>query len=110
MSSLKGSLAATFNQLAGQPWVDWTFMLGMLLVGTALVLGVALRAAAVGGSLIMALMWLSSLPLQNHPFVDEHVIYACCLWLLALAGAEHVWGLGRIWSTFGIAKKLVWLR
>lgn len=110
LSSLKGSLAATFHPLVGQPWVDWTFMLGMLLVGTALTLGIALRAAAVGGSLIMALMWLSSLPLQNHPFVDEHVIYACSLWVLALAGAGHVWGMGRIWSTRSLAKKLGWLR
>ena len=110
LSSLKGSLSATFNQLAGQPWVDWTFMLGMLLVGVALVLGIALHAAALGGSLTMALMWLSSLPLQNHPFVDEHIIYACCLWVLALAGAGHTWGLGRIWSTFTITKKVIWLR
>lgn len=110
LSSLKGPLAATFHPLVGQPWVDWTFMLGMLLVGTALILGIALRAAAVGGSLIMALMWLSSLPLQNNPIVDEHVIYACSLWVLALAGAGHAWGVGRIWSTRSLAKRLSWLR
>lgn len=110
LSSLKGSLSMTFHPLVGQPWVDWMFMVGMLTVGTALTLGIAMRAAAVGGSMIMALMWLSSLPLQNHPFVDEHVIYACSLWVLVLAGAGHVWGWGGIWSTRSIAKKLSWLR
>lgn len=110
LGSLKGSLAATFHPLVGQPWVDWTFMVGMLLVGVGLVLGIALRAAAVGGSLIMALMWLTSLPLQNHPFVDEHIIYACSLWVLSLADAGNVWGFGRAWSTHTIPKRLPWLR
>lgn len=110
LGSLKGSLAAMFGPMAGQPWVDWMFMLGMLLVGTALVLGIAMRPAAVGGSMIMILMWLSSLPLQNHPFVDEHVIYACSLWVLALAGAGHMWGLDGPWSRNSLPKKLPWLR
>ncbi|EMY35122.1 DoxX family protein [Arthrobacter crystallopoietes BAB-32] len=110
LGSLEGAFAGAFQPLAGQAWVDWSFMLGMLAVGSALILGIGLRAAAVGGTLIMGLMWLSSLPLKNHPVVDEHAIYASALWLLALAGAGQVWGLGKAWSRLPIVQRIGWLR
>jgi thiosulfate dehydrogenase (quinone) large subunit len=99
LGSLDGALAPVFTVLAGQGWVDVAFMLGMLAVGSALVLGVALPAAAAGGTIIMALMWLTSLPLSNHPLIDEHVIYAAALWVLAATGAGHTWGLARLGAT-----------
>lgn len=95
LGSLDGALAPAFTALAGQGWVDITFMFGMLAVGSALVLGVALPAAAAGGTIIMALMWLTSLPLANNPLIDEHVIYAAALWVLAATGSGHTWGLAR---------------
>lgn len=98
LGSVKGWFAGPFTTLAREPWVEWSFMLGLLLVGTALVLGVALRAAAVGGTLLMALMWLSSLPLKNHPVIDDHVIYAAVIIALAATGAGATWGLARTWE------------
>jgi thiosulfate dehydrogenase [quinone] large subunit len=98
LGSLKGSLAGAFQPLAGNPTVDAAFMLGLLLVGTALVLGVALRAAAFGGSLLMLLMWLSALPIKTNPVLDEHVIYAAAIIALAAAGAGNTWGFGRRWT------------
>ncbi|GAA3680680.1 DoxX family membrane protein [Arthrobacter ginkgonis] len=99
LGNLEGTLAPVFGALAGQAWVDVSFMLGMLAVGAALVLGIALRAAAVGGTLIMGLMWLSALPLANNPLVDEHLIYAAALWVLAAARAGRTWGLARTWES-----------
>lgn len=98
LGSLKGSLAGAFQPLAGNPAVDAAFMLGLLLVGGALVLGVALRAAAVGGTALMLLMWLSSLPLKTNPVLDEHVIYAAAMFALAATGAGNAWGFGRQWG------------
>jgi thiosulfate dehydrogenase (quinone) large subunit len=98
LGSLEGSLAGAFQPLAGHPAVDAAFMLGLLLVGGALVLGIALRAAAVGGSALMLLMWLSSLPLKTNPVLDEHIIYAAAMIALAAAGAGRVWGFGRTWE------------
>jgi thiosulfate dehydrogenase [quinone] large subunit len=98
LSSLQGSLAGAFQPLAGNPVVDAAFMLGLLLVGAALFLGVALRAAAVGGSVLMLLMWLSSLPIKTNPVLDEHIIYAAAMIALAAAGAGNTWGFGRRWS------------
>lgn len=110
LTSLNGPAAGALQPLAGQTWVDVVFMLGMLLVGSALILGVALRAAAVGGTLMMAMLWLSALPGKNNPFVDEHVIIAVCLWVLVLAGAGRVWGLDRVWVSLARRPRLGWLR
>lgn len=98
LGSLKGWLAGAFHALAGNPAVDIAFMLGLLLVGAALVLGVALRAAAVGGTALMLLMWLSALPIKTHPVLDEHIIYAAAVIALAATGAGKVWGFGRSWT------------
>ena len=76
----------------------WAFMAGLLFVGLALVLGVALRAAAVGGTALMVLMWLSALPIKSNPAVDEHIIYAAAMIAVAAAGAGRSWGLGPRWE------------
>lgn len=97
LSSLKGWFAGSFQILAGNPVVDAAFMLGLLLVGVALVLGVALRAAAVGGTALMLLMWLSALPIKTNPILDEHLIYAAAMIALAAAGAGRIWGFELRW-------------
>lgn len=98
LGSLKGALAGAFQPLAGNPVVDAAFMLGLLLVGAALVLGIALRAAAAGGTALMLLMWLSSLPIKTNPVIDEHIIYAAAMVALAASGAGNVWGLAGRWK------------
>lgn len=70
-------------------------MAGTLLIGAAPVLGVAMWAAAIGECVLLGALWLSSLPLQQHPFADEHLIYAVALRVLALTDAGRVGGLGR---------------
>src|SRR5690242_5997576 len=41
-----GPLQGFFRDIAGAPWADWAFMLGLLGIGLALVLGIGLRIAA----------------------------------------------------------------
>ncbi|MEV8633969.1 hypothetical protein AB0395_20145 [Streptosporangium sp. NPDC051023] len=92
------SLGGLFSGLAGQAWVDWLFMLGLLGVGAALVLGAGLRVAAVAGTLLLVLMWAAELPLATNPFVDDHLIYAIVLVGLALANAGETLGIGAWWG------------
>ena len=54
-----GPLRSTFHSMAGDAWVNWLFMLGLLGIGVALLAGVALRVAAVAGVAVLALMWLA---------------------------------------------------
>ena len=39
-------------------------------------------------------MWSASLPLTTNPFLDDHLIYALFLVLLALIGAGNTLGFG----------------
>lgn len=96
-----------FTALAGQGWVDWLFMLGLLGIGLALVLGVALRLAAISGSILLVLMWLALLPLENNPLIDDHIIYAVALGVVALSQREL--SLVDWWLSIDYVKKNKWL-
>ena len=104
-----GPLESTFHDIAGAAWADWLFMLGLLAIGVAVTAGVALRAAAVAGTVMMALMWVAEWPLARHltggdptgstnPLIDSHVISAVALIVVALTYAGTTWGLGKRWA------------
>jgi len=79
-----GPLATLFQSLAGHGWVDWMFMLGLLCVGITLLLNRYVLWGAVAGIAMLVLMWLATFPPENNPLVDEHIVYAIVLFLLAL--------------------------
>ncbi|MGF0117184.1 hypothetical protein ACQFYA_12790 [Promicromonospora sp. Marseille-Q5078] len=93
-----GPLAGFYQGLAGQAWVDWVFMIGLLGIGMALLLGIGMRIAAVAGALMLVLMWSAVLPPENNPFMDDHLIYALVLVALALGDAGRTLGLGARWQ------------
>ncbi len=97
----------TFVSLAGQPWVDWLFMLGLLGIGVALTLGIGLRIAAVTGTILLYLMWIAEVPLANNPVIDDHIIYALVLWVVAFGRRE--WSLTDWWLSNKAVKKQPWL-
>jgi thiosulfate dehydrogenase [quinone] large subunit len=116
-----GPLQGTFHTLAGTTFADWTFMAGLLGIGIALLLGVALRVAATSGGLMMLLMWAAEWPLATHtaagapsmstnPIVDYHIVYALALLALAATYAGNTWGLGKLWAKLPIVNHHPWLR
>lgn len=105
-----GPFASTYQDLAGQAWADWLFMLGLLGIGVALMLGVATRIAAASGALLLVLMWSAVLPPENNPFLDEHLIYALVLVMLALTAAGRFLGLGSWWESLPLVRKQPALR
>ena len=100
-------MALFFSGLAGLAWVDWLFMLGLLGIGSALILGIGLRIAAVSGTILLAMMWMAKNPLENNPIIDEHLIYAVMLWVFALSRRE--WSLANWWLSQKFVKKQQWL-
>ncbi|MEU3192246.1 hypothetical protein ABZ686_16805 [Streptomyces sp. NPDC006992] len=116
-----GPLEEVFHSWAGAAWADWLFMLGLLGIGVALASGVALRATAVAGTLMMALMWAAEWPPARHlsdgapsmstnPLVDYHVLYAALLMVLAVTCAGRTWGLGSWWERQPLVRRNRWLR
>jgi thiosulfate dehydrogenase (quinone) large subunit len=98
LDSVKGPFAGFFHGMAGQTWADYLFMIGLCGIGIALILGVAMRLAVLGGVAMMVFMYLASLPLTSNPFLDDHLIYALVLIGLALVRADHKIGLGGWWE------------
>ncbi|MEO5876383.1 MAG: hypothetical protein ABIS86_12170 [Streptosporangiaceae bacterium] len=95
----KGPFADLYQNMAGNAFVDWLFMLGLLGIGTALILGIGMRIAAGAGALLLVLMWTAVLPPANNPFMDDHLIYALLIVGLALVSAGNTLGLGRWWQS-----------
>ena len=92
-----GPLAPIFQSLAGNPVVDFLFMIGLLLLGLALILGIGVRVAGYAGAALVVLMWLAHLPPEYNPLIDEHIIYAIVLIGLATVRAGQWFGLGSRW-------------
>lgn len=102
----ENALGGLFTGLAGQGWVDWLFMLGLLGIGAALILGAGIRVAAVAGTLMLLLMWAAELPLDTNPFMDDHLVYAVVLIALALANAGDTLGIGAWWGRTPLVRAL----
>ena len=85
----KGPFKIIFQSIAGSAFVDWLFMLGLLLIGLTLILGIAVKIAGISGSIMMFLMWLAVLPPTNNPVIDDHVVYIVVLALLAVKSKDN---------------------
>ncbi|RKF24216.1 DoxX family membrane protein [Micromonospora globbae] len=104
--AVAGPFADLYRSFAGAAWADWLFMLGLAAIGTALVLGIGTRIAAVAGALLLVMMWTAVLPPENNPFMDDHLIYAGVLAVLALTAAGDTLGLGRYWARLPLVRRL----
>lgn len=114
-----GPFQSAFNSIAGTWWADTLFMLGLLGVGLAVMLGVFMNVSAVAGSLMMVLMWVAEWPLaqfsstgdptgSSNPFMDYHLIYALVLIVLAVLGAGRYLGIAPWWAR--VTGGQAWLR
>jgi len=110
LSGVAGPFKGVFEPLAGAVWADYLFMIGLLAIGAALMLGIGMRIAAATGALLLTFMWMASLPLENNPFMDDHLVYAIVLIGLAAVHAGDTLGLGRTWARLPIVARLPILR
>jgi thiosulfate dehydrogenase [quinone] large subunit len=105
-----GPFKGLYNDLTGSTFIDWLFMIGLLGLGLALILGIGMRVAAVAGTTLLVLMWSAVLPPENNIFMDDHLIYAGTLIGLTLIGAGTTLGLGTWWNSTALVKKAPWLK
>jgi thiosulfate dehydrogenase [quinone] large subunit len=111
--SVVGPLKDFFASIAS-PASDLFFMLGMLGIGVAVMLGIGLRVSAIAGSVIMVLMYLAEWPFaantgSTNPLVDYHIVYALALIAVAAAAAGDTWGIGKLWRSLPVVRTNAWL-
>lgn len=110
----EGWFGGLFSALAGVALVDWVFMLGLLGLGLAAILGVGLRVAAVAGVAMAAMMYASQLPLEvgaaTNPITTTHWYYALLFVIFPLVDAGRTWGLAGLWERTPMVRAARWLR
>ena len=108
MNSTSGPLEPLYHGIAGMAWVDWTFMLGTLLIGLALLLGIGMKVASYSGILLMILMWSTTLPPSKNPIFTYHILYALVLY--GFTRFDSSWmSLSMYWKELDTVKNNPWL-
>ena len=78
----------------------------MVALGLALIFGIGTRLAALGGIVWMGIFYTATAIWPEHnPFVDEHVVYAMALVVIAMLGAGRYLGLGERWEHTALVKR-----
>lgn len=102
----KGPFAEFYQGLAGNSIIDWLFMLGLAFVGICLILGILVKIGSFIAILMLLLIYSASALFPEHnPFLDEHIIYATLLVLLAFSDSGSFLGLGKKWRKISLVKK-----
>ena len=109
LSHLPGPFASFFSGMAGNVLVDYLNAYGLLLVGTALILGILVRWSAFWGIVIMVFYYFASFPAEHSYVVEDHFIFALVLLVLAAVGAGRVWGLDSWVENSSLVKSNPWL-
>lgn len=105
LSSSEGPFAGLWTSVAGAGWANVGFMLGLLALGIALILGITNRLATIGGVAMFLLMWTVVLPPVNNPIIDDHFIQAAAVLALGALGAHRYYGLGATWDALPVVQR-----
>lgn len=96
------------------PSINFLNEWGLTLVGMALILGLFVRLGSIFGAALMVLYYF---PILNFPYpnpytflIDDHIIYALVMILLATLRAGRVWGLENWCSSLPICSRYPKLR
>ncbi len=83
----RGPFAEIFQNMAGNPLVDWLFMLGLLGTGVTLLANRLVPWGALSGALIMLLIYFAAIPPEHNPIFDDHIVQ---IFALAVLGFKSV--------------------
>lgn len=103
LANASGPFGGFFNSLANLGvFADILFMAGLLGIGVALVTGAGVRLAAIGGTLLVFMMYLATFPFMregvSNPITTAHWLEAAGMIVVALTLAGDTFGLGKWWA------------
>ncbi len=106
----KGPFKSFYNSIAGDAWVNVLFMAALFALGVALILGIGMKLAGIGGVILYLMMWTVAMPPETNPLIDDHILGAISIAVLSLTMAGNTWGLGKAWGRTAIATSFPILR
>ena len=87
----KGPFVDFYRSIAGNPIIDWLFMMGLLGVGVTLLFGIFTKFGSGVGILMLVLMYTAGfLPPVNNPFLDEHIVFIIIMTGLIFTSASQL--------------------
>lgn len=92
--TVEGPFAGPFLALWESPVILFLVIFGSIAVGAAMILGLFVRLAAIGGALMMITFYLSNIPPQ-FGWVNQQLIYFLIFALFPALGPGYHWGLDR---------------
>lgn len=102
---VSGVFAGMFHAIAGNAVVDFLLMAGLILVGLGLMLGIASKLSTVGLCIMMALMYMMSVPPSDNPIVDYHIVYILAVVTVYWLGGFETISLNRWYCRIGIVNR-----
>lgn len=102
----KGPFAPFYQSIAGNPIVDWLFMLGLLGIGIAFTFGIVMKLGGYSAAIMLILMYTAVLPPEHHPFLDEHIVYALVVLGFAYSDIGRKLSISQWWSQTKLAARL----
>ncbi|MBP7006727.1 MAG: hypothetical protein KBC44_01225 [Candidatus Pacebacteria bacterium] len=87
-NAVKGPFADFFHSVASNPMIDWFFMAGLLIVGLTLIFNKYVKWGSYVGAAMMLVIWVSALPPENNPVIDDHIVYMFVFLYFALGGRD----------------------
>lgn len=94
-----------FLSLAGNGFVDFLMMFGLLAMGTALALGIGTKITTVTSIIFSILMYLTHFPPSDNPIIDYHIFYVFAMLAVYYLGGFEKWSLYARWKEFPLAKR-----
>ena len=86
-------------------------MISLVLIGVALMIGIGVRVAGIGGAVLVGFMYLAGFVWpENNPFVDEHILEILLLVSFAIVDAGRWLGFGERWAKTRLVRSLPILR
>lgn len=109
LKGVEGPFGSYFQSMAGQAWVDWLFMLGLFSIGLGLICGLAMRITVIATAIMLIKLYAASLPPENNPLIDDHVIYFALLMVIALYPEQKL-SLQSWWRRLPVIERYRWLQ
>ncbi len=108
LSSPDRTFSGFYTSLANNTLVDVIFMIGLLGVGVALILGIGVRIGTLAGSVMLIFMYFASFPLASNPVVDEHILELGIMAIVFFSVTSQVWSLAPWWRKLTASQTWLW--